>query len=86
MAKLANGGFSFRAMFKSGTKELQIKEMEMKIEILKNELYCMEKMIVIMVANTNYEIEQYKLRRGREYGQLFKAVAEKEMEQLNIYA
>jgi regulator of replication initiation timing len=80
-----NGGFSFRSMLKSGSKELQVKEMEMKIEILKNDLQCLEKMIVIMVANTNYEIEQYKLRRGEEYEKLFRNVAEKELAELSLY-
>jgi hypothetical protein len=51
----------------------------MKIEIYKNELKCMEQMIVIMLLNSNYELEQYRLRRGREYAQLFKQVAEFEL-------
>jgi hypothetical protein len=31
MTNLANGGFSFKSIFKTGTKDLQIKEMEMKL-------------------------------------------------------
>ena len=31
MTSLANGEFSFKSMFKSGTRDLQIKEMEMKL-------------------------------------------------------
>ena len=31
-------------------------------------------MIVVMVTNSNYEIEQYRLRRGREYHELVKSI------------
>jgi hypothetical protein len=51
----------------------------MKIEILQYELICLEKMFRIMLININYEIEQFRLRRGKEYASLFRNVAEKEL-------
>ena len=46
------------------------------MEVLKNELNCLEKMMVMMIVNTNYELEEFRLRRGKEYAQMFKKVAE----------
>jgi hypothetical protein len=59
--------------------------MTVKIEIMKNELLCIDKMITIMVVNCNFELEQFKLRRGKEYAQMFKKVAEQEMAEMNAY-
>ena len=77
--KLESGKFSFRAMFKSGSKDLQINEMMMKMEVLRNELNCIDQMIAIMCLNCNYELEQYRLRKGKEYSLIFKKVAESEL-------
>ena len=30
----------------------------------------------MMLVNTNYELEQYRVRRGKEYAQVFKKVAQ----------
>ena len=72
-------------MFKGGSKELQANEMTVKIEIMKNELICIDKMMIIMVVNCNFELEQFRLRRGKEYSQLFKKIAEQEMAEMNAY-
>lgn len=64
---------------------MQIEEISVKIEILRNELVCMEKMILMMVLNTNYELTEYRLRRGKEYSQMFKKVSEMELAEIVAY-
>ena len=32
-------------------------------------------MMLMMLLNSNYELEQYRLRRGKEYAMVFKRVA-----------
>jgi len=59
--------------------------MTVKIEIMKNELNCIDKMITIMIVNCNYELQQFRKRRGKEYAQMFKKVAEQEMAEINAY-
>lgn len=38
-----------------------------------------------MILNTNYELEEYRLRRGREYSEVFKKVGELELVEIGAY-
>lgn len=42
-------------------------------------------MILLMVANINYELLEYRIRRGKEYNQMFKKAAEMELAELAAY-
>ena len=56
MNTLANGGFSWRSVLRKGSKELQGRELEVKREVLRKEEGCLSEMILVMVANSNYEL------------------------------
>jgi len=42
-------------------------------------------MIEIMVGSTNYELEKYRIRRGAEYGQVFRSIAASEEANIILY-
>lgn len=39
----------------------------------------------MMVIDTNYEVEQYRFRRGTDYNEVFKKVSDMEMTELTAY-
>ena len=63
-AGIEGGKFSIKTMFKSGSKDVKVNELTVKMEVMKNELNCLEKMMIMMLVNTNYELAEFRVRRG----------------------
>ena len=82
---IESGRFSIKTLFKPGSKDLKVSELTVKMEIMKNELNCLERMMTMMLVNTNYQLAEYRVRRGKEYATMFKKVAEDELEEIVEY-
>ena len=86
LEKLRVGQTTFKSIFLPGSKDVQMKELEENIPKYEAEEESLGKMVGLMNAAIYKEIKDYKEARGKEYTELVKDAAKKEMKELSLYA